>query len=628
MERILTWIALFISTCITILLPGVAGYSTYHAMRQVMQTEVEINARLVTQVINANPQMWTAQTSRLEELLGRRPLDGTPEARLVLDSKGSVVAEVRETLDGPLEEAHAAVHDAGVPVGTIVIQRSLRPLGVRVGLLLVIALALGTAIYMVLQWLPVRALSRAHDRLTHQATHDALTGLPNRGLFLDRLEQAMARSQRSRRGLAVLFIDLDGFKDVNDSLGHKSGDDLLRIVVQRVQVELSQTAAQGRRSNDGANTLARFGGDEFCALVESVGSVTQISDTATRIVAALAQPFDIAGHQTYISCSIGITLNRPDIVSADALLHEADLAMYRAKALGGNCAHFFDKTLEESVQNRLSLENDLRAALARHEFVLHFQPQVNLRSGEFVGFEALLRWQRPGVGMVPPAEFISTLEDSRLIVPIGTWVITAACEQLVEWDLAGMPPLSIAVNLSARQFFDPELSSQIRQVLERTGITPNRLELELTESLLMEDTQLSRKLLRDFAEIGVRVAIDDFGTGHSSLAYLKRFEVNILKIDRGFVQNTPDDKENCAICAAIMTLAHNLGLRVVCEGVETDAELRFIASLGADVIQGYRLARPMGAAVATDWLSRYLDGDPELILPKDLAAAPVVSRSS
>jgi EAL domain-containing protein (putative c-di-GMP-specific phosphodiesterase class I) len=301
-----------------------------------------------------------------------------------------------------------------------------------------------------------------------------------------------------------------------------------------------------------------------------------------------------------------------DNTDLDSLVRQADMAMYRAKDLGRNTHHFFNDELNRTIQYRIALDKGLRGALERQEFQLYYQPKASLVSGEITGVEALLRWQRPGEGLVAPDKFIAALEDSRLIVPVGAWVIAQACAQLVALDQIGLPALSMAVNLSARQFREPGLVRQIEQVLHSHDIAAHRLELELTESLLMEDNELSRDMLLAFARIGVRVAIDDFGTGHSSLAYLKRFKVDTLKIDRSFVRDVPHDADNCAIAGAVAALAHSLKLQVVCEGVENEEQLAFLRTLKCDAIQGYLLARPMPAQKLADWLRQYVAGDQAL----------------
>jgi diguanylate cyclase (GGDEF)-like protein len=530
----------------------------------------------------------------------------------VIDLQVRLISEVDDGIASPVAEAVAPVYDAGEVVARIHVVRSLRPLLTQTAWFGLGGLLAGTAIFLTLKLLPLSALAQAQQRLVHQATHDALTGLPNRVLFLDRLEQAMGRARRTQRSMALLFMDLDNFKDINDSLGHQVGDEVLRRVAALLSDCLQGATSTGRRANDGEFTIARLGGDEFTAIIESAGTTANTSAAAQRVLQALRRPMLIGGRDVFVSGSIGIALYPQDHTDPGTLVRQADMAMYRAKDLGRNTLHFFNDELNRSVQQRIRVDHDLHGALERGEFVLHYQPKADLDSGAVCGVEALLRWQRPGAGLVAPGDFIGVLEESRLIVPVGAWVIATACEQLLAWDRMGLPELSMAVNVSARQFRERDLAMQIEAVLARTGIAPHRLELELTESLLMEDNALSREVLIGFARIGVRVAIDDFGTGHSSLSYLKRFKVDTLKIDKSFVQEVPHDPDNCAIATAVVALAHSMKLSVVCEGVETPEQVAFMRSLRCDAMQGYLLARPMPADLLSHWLRRYAAGDPEL----------------
>ncbi|MEO5698444.1 MAG: EAL domain-containing protein [Burkholderiaceae bacterium] len=612
MKRLLTLVAALVAGCVALLLPSVAWYAGHGSVNSILHTESEINSRLVSQLINANPELWRVETLRLEELLRRRPGDATPERRAVLDLQGKVVSAVDDDLATPLIETRHDVHDAGEVVGVIRIQRSLRPLLVSTGWFAGLGLLLGSAMFVALKLLPLRALQRSQDRLLHEATHDGLTGLPNRTLFRDRLEQAMARALRSRRPMALWFMDLDNFKDINDSLGHEIGDQVLHHVAGMLGNILANGMGPTRRRDDGLVTIARLGGDEFTVILESAGSVESTSSLAEQVLAALREPVRISGHELRLSVSIGIAMYPLDHTDIDTLLRQADMAMYRAKDLGRDTLHFFNDELNHSIQHRIALDHGLRGALDRREFVLHYQPKADLASGAVTGVEALLRWERPGYGLVSPDKFVGALEDNRLIVPVGAWVIATACEQLAEWDRIGLAGLSMAVNLSAHQFFDPNLTQEVAHLLNINAIAPHRLELELTESLLMEDNDLSKEILISFAKVGVRVAIDDFGTGHSSLAYLKRFKVNTLKVDRSFVRDVPHDADNCAITTAVVALADSMRLSVVCEGVETLEQVSFLRALGCDSIQGYRLARPMPAAALSDWLQRYRAGDAAL----------------
>ena len=612
MKRLLTLIASLVASCFALLLPGVVAYAGYQSTISILTTETEINARLVSHLINANPELWKAETLRLEDLLRRRPGNRTPETRSVVDLAGTVVSEVNDPMSWPLIGRSSPVHDAGQVVGDLKIQRSLRPLLTQVAGFGLLGVLLGLAVFAVLKWLPLRALQRARKRLIHEATHDALTGLPNRVLFLSRLEHAMERAGKAQRPMALFFMDLDKFKDINDSLGHEVGDQVLRHVADALGHCLTDGAAHGRRWGDAVYTVARLGGDEFTVIVESAGGVEDTAALASRILGVLQQPSTIAGHEFMLSASIGIAMFPQDDVDVEGLLRQADMAMYRAKDLGRNTHHFFNDELNRSIQARIALDNGLRGALERREFVLHYQPKADLARGTAIGVEALIRWLRPGHGMVPPASFIGALEDSRLIVPVGAWVIETACEQLAAWDRMGFDEMSMAVNLSARQFRQPDLAQQIARMLHANGIAPHRLELELTESLLMEDSELSREILLSLNRIGVRVAIDDFGTGHSSLAYLKRFKVDTLKIDRSFLQDVPNDPDNCAITTSVVALARSMKLSVVCEGVENLQQLGFLRTLGCDSIQGYLLGRPMPADSLEDWLRRYRAGDAQL----------------
>jgi diguanylate cyclase (GGDEF)-like protein len=632
MERLLTWIALAAACTVALLLPGITAFSGYTSLRSILGTEAEINGRLVTQLVSANPELWRVETLRLEELLKRRPGDKTAERRAVLELDGTVVSEVSDVLPRPHLEARTPVYDAGQAVAQLTVRRSLRPLLIQVAWFGAFGALLGWCIYLTLKLLPLAALKRAQQQLVHEATHDALTGLPNRTLFLQRLDEAMRRAQRSRRPLALMFMDLDHFKDVNDSRGHQVGDQVLCNVAALLLDCLCSPGSHARRADDGRFTIARLGGDEFTVLVESAGSVEETTALAGHILARLAQPQRIDGSDIFVSGSIGIALYPQDNTDRDTLLRQADMAMYQAKDAGRNTLHFFNDALNRSIQQRIRLDQDLRGALERGEFVLHYQPKADLMHGTVCGVEALLRWQRPGEGLVPPDRFIGVLEASRLIIPVGAWVIATACKQLTVWDAAGLPLVSLAVNLSARQFRDPDLALCIETALAHTGIAAHRLELELTESLLMEDNALSRDVLARLARIGVRVAIDDFGTGHSSLSYLKRFKVNTLKIDKSFVREVPHDPDNCAIATAVVALARSMKLSVVCEGVETLEQVDFMRTLGCDAIQGFLLGRPMDAAALSDWLRRYDRGDPDLtawsrprgamLAPPLLTAAP------
>ena len=424
---------------------------------------------------------------------------------------------------------------------------------------------------------------REHERaIEHQATHDLLTGLPNRALFLDRLALAIRRAERHGTRLAVMFVDLDKFKGVNDTLGHSAGDELLRIV-----------AAQLALCVRDSDTVARLGGDEFVLLLDYPLGPQMPVAIAERIGRRLGVPVVLAGQEHVVTGSIGISTYPDDGGDAETLLRQADIAMYRAKESGRNGFQFFTEAMQQRLDARVALEQGLHRALQRNEFVLHFQPQVDLRSGVVTGMEALLRWQSPELGLVPPMQFIPVAEESNLIVAIGQWVLDQACSTLRRWQDGGVPLVPMAINVAASQFANEDLDKLVRDTLGRYGIEPRWLSLELTEGLSMEDPEASIALMNRLKAIGITLAIDDFGTGYSNLSYLKRFPVDKLKIDQAFTRGLTVVPEDGAIVTAVIQLAHSLGLRAVAEGVETEDQLRLLATEGCDEMQGYYFSRPV-----------------------------------
>ncbi|MGI9024827.1 MAG: sensor domain-containing protein, partial [Burkholderiaceae bacterium] len=426
------------------------------------------------------------------------------------------------------------------------------------------------------------------ERLTYMAQFDALTSLPNRSLYLDRLSQTITQAGRDGSPIGVLFVDLDRFKMVNDTLGHGAGDEVLLQVAQRLQTCV--------RPGD---TVGRLGGDEFAIALANLARAEDAGAVAQKIGEALLKPFDVNGHQVYVSASLGISIYPIDGSDPDTLLKNADTAMYRAKESGRNSYQYYLAQMNRRAIERLKIETQLRGALQRNEFLLHYQPKVNLGTGEISGFEALLRWQHPERGLVAPADFISILEDTGLIIPVGEWVLTTVCEQLVRWRHQGLSLRPVAVNLSARQFNQKHLDATIGDIIRASGVEPDLLEFELTESMLMSDSEAAVRTLKNIKSLGVRLSVDDFGTGYSSLAYLKRFPLDSLKIDRAFIRDVTTDADDATIAAAIINLAHSLKMNVVAEGVETEAQLNFLRKHACDEMQGYYFARPMPAAECT-----------------------------
>ncbi len=432
---------------------------------------------------------------------------------------------------------------------------------------------------------------RYQDELEHQSTHDMLTDLPNRNLMKDRIAQGIAYASRYKQTLmAVAFIDLDNFKFVNDSLGHQAGDQVLKMVSARLNTCL--------RSSDSA---ARMGGDEFVLILfedpdEIHTAAASIVALLQRCILEVALPYHIGNHEFFITCSIGYALVPEDGDTTEVLLKNADMALYRAKEQGRNNIQRYTPDLNQKVIHRLELDNDLRRALDNGEFFLCYQPQIDLVSQRIVGMEALIRWQHPQRGLISPVEFIPIAEEVGLIVPIGGWVLRTACAQARAWQDAGLPRIKLSVNLSARQFMQPDLAASIRLILAETGFSAAHLELELTESLIMHNAELFIATLRSLKEIGVELAIDDFGTGFSSLSYLKRFPIDRLKIDQSFVRDIVTDTDSAAISQAVITLGHSLGLKVIAEGVETLEQHDFLHTNRCDEIQGYYFSKPLPAA--------------------------------
>jgi diguanylate cyclase (GGDEF)-like protein/PAS domain S-box-containing protein len=431
------------------------------------------------------------------------------------------------------------------------------------------------------------------QRVQELARFDSLTGLPNRNMFLGELDRAIARARRHGAPFAVCFLDLDRFKTINDTLGHAAGDALLRTMAARLRGAV--------REND---LVARLGGDEFVVLLEGAASAADLTAVAGKVLAAVAEPVGLHDCSFLVTGSIGIALYPADGEDAASLLKHADAAMYLAKDKGKNQLQFYTAELADQAAHQFEMESALRLALARNELRLHYQPKVDVVSGALVGVEALARWLHPVRGLVPPAEFIPLAEERGLIVPIGRWVIQAACRQIRDWRAAGLQAPAVAVNLSARQFASDSLIDDIVAAMTQYGVQAQDLEVELTESVLMAEPERANQVLQHLHAMGLRISIDDFGTGYSSLSYLKRFPAQTVKIDRSFVNGLPDDADDTAITAAVIAMAHSLGLQVVAEGVETTAQMTELRRLGCDEAQGYLLGRPMPADELAQRLAR------------------------
>jgi diguanylate cyclase (GGDEF)-like protein/PAS domain S-box-containing protein len=434
----------------------------------------------------------------------------------------------------------------------------------------------------------------AEERVQFLAFYDALTGLPNRTLFQDRLTKELASARRRKDKVALLFLDLDRFKDINDSLGHSVGDLLLKEVAERLRT-------WGREQD----TVARLGGDEFLITLTQVKDVPDVAIAAERLMDAMTAGFVIQGHSLNVSCSIGISIFPEHGANCETLIQNADAAMYSAKADGRDNFRFFTEDMNAQAVERLTLESSLRSALAKEQLFLMYQPQMDIATGRITGLEALLRWQHPELGLVPPDRFIRIAENSGLIVPIGEWVLRTACSEARKWQDEGFSPVTVAVNVSAIQFRQESFGEVIRKVLHETGLPPQNLALELTESLLFTNADLMLSVIQELKAIGVTLAIDDFGTGYSSFSYLRQFQISKLKIDRSFIRNVAANPDDAAITAAIISMAKSLHLKVIAEGVEDEAQMAFLRAHQCDEIQGYYFSKPL----AVDKVADKLRGD-------------------
>ena len=435
----------------------------------------------------------------------------------------------------------------------------------------------------------------AEERVQYLAYYDALTGLPNRTLLQDRLFKALAGARRQKDKVALLFLDLDGFKNINDSLGHSVGDLLLQEVAERLKI-------WGRERD----TVARLGGDEFLIMLTNVTDVPDAAVAAERLMDAMTAEFVVQGHLLKVSCSIGISIFPEHGKDCDTLIKNADAAMYNAKECGRNNFRFFTEDMNTQVVERLTLENSLRLALEREELFLVYQPQMDMATRKVTGLEALLRWQHPELGLVPPDKFIRIAENSGLIVPIGEWVLRTACAQAQQWQQEGLPAVTVAVNVSAIQFRHEGFCGLIQRVLNETGLAPQYLELELTESLLLANADLMLSVIQELKAMGLTLAIDDFGTGYSSFSYLRQFQVSKLKIDRSFIRDVAVNADDAAITAAIISIAKSLKLKVIAEGVENEAQMTFLRAHQCDEIQGYYFSKPLAVDKVAEHLRRTL----------------------
>lgn len=579
--RFTTLLAAIAAFSVVTLLPAAYFASGYRYHSGQIAAETEFLSERVSRIVGHNPEMWAYEVSRIDEVIVPSSQNDHLERRLVRDFRREPVAEYVSSdrwSDFPQISDEVWIYDSGSVAGTLSIHRSLRPLLESTGLVALISLILGCGVFLALRTLPLKALQRAIERISFLASHDALTGLPNRELFADRLQQAMLLARRDKtQSVAVLALDLDKFKDVNDTLGHHYGDKLLIETADRLRDCLRES-----------DTLARLSGDEFAIVQTGVNQPDGAVSLSKRIIETIGQPFHFDGSDSTIGASVGIALFPQNSDTMMALMVNADTALYRAKEEGRGKYCFFEEAMNEQLRLRREMERDLRTALAEGQFHLHYQPQIQLDNGHIIGVEALLRWHHPEHGNLPPDQFIPIAEDSGLIIPLGEWVLRKACKDALAW-----PDVKVAVNLSPVQFREPLLAVKVAQILADTGLPPTRLELEITEGILLQDTEATLETLKDIKKLGVRIAMDDFGTGYSSLSYLRRFPFDKIKVDRSFVSELGFGEDADAIVRAAINLAHSLGMRANAEGVETPEQAEKLLALGCEEAQGYMYSRPV-----------------------------------
>ena len=585
--KLISAVAYSVAIIVTISIPSIYFATKYNERIGSVRTLSTIYGSLVTKAINKNPTMWRFEEHKLMALVEDNVAEGASFTRYaVLDpGRNPIVSSSDKQLPWPVIDYEKGLYDSTELVGYYKIEQSLRPLLAKTMLALLGGGILGLLIALTLRYLPLRALMRSQQRLMHLAHHDVLTGLPNRALLNDRLEQAILHAKRYSRCVTVVFIDLDNFKHINDSLGHDTGDELLRQVADRLQ-----------RSVRGTDTVVRLGGDEFVIILFDQPEQNEpVAGTIERMRNRVAEPMHIGAQILQITPSMGIASYPGDGEDVNTLLKNADAAMYQAKDLGRNNFQFYTPEMNRKMQERIFLKEGLTKALKENEFVLVYQPQIDLRSKEIVGVETLIRWKHPKRGLIPPVEFIPMAEETGMIVQIGEWVLRTACQQNKAWQDAGMAPIKMSVNVSPRQFRERDFVACVRSVLADTGMDPQYLELEITESLIMDNVERAVVTMNELNAIGVQFSIDDFGTGYSSLSSLKHFPVARLKIDQSFVRGLPGDKDDNAIAMAVIALGHRLNLKIVAEGVETDQQRSFLCDNDCDEMQGYHFSKPVPA---------------------------------
>ncbi|SHI68952.1 diguanylate cyclase (GGDEF) domain-containing protein [Roseomonas rosea] len=575
--RMVTALAALAALLIAAALPLTYFSASRYRMIGGLEASARIHAAEVVELVRRNPGFWEFEGLRVSVPRG----GASEERRRVFAADGHLVMESlpERELAWPVLSRQAPITMDGQELGQVEAALSMRDVLASTLVVSLASCTLGALIFVLLRIVPLRLLNNALERASFLAAHDLLTGLPNRGLFSDRLRQALSLARRDGKPMAVLCLDLDRFKEVNDTLGHAAGDQLLKVVTGRLSSMLRES-----------DTLARLGGDEFAVIQPRAEQPRAAASLARRLIAALDAPIDLDGYQAKVGLSIGIAMtDRFGSADPTQLLRDADLALYQAKEAGRGGYRFFAPEMNRKLQERRAIEADLRIALEQGGFRLAYQPQVRLGSGTITGAEALLRWARPAMGEMSPDAFIPVAEDTGLIGPIGAWVLQEACRRAARWP----DGMTVAVNVSPVQFRQSDLFEVVMAALESSGLPPERLEVEITEGVLLGDTEETLATLRRLRAAGVRIAMDDFGTGYSSLVYLQKFPFDKVKIDRSFIRNLEKDASAVTILRAVLGMSNALGLSTLAEGVETAAQAEMLRHEGCESAQGYLFGRPL-----------------------------------
>ncbi|HZF81168.1 MAG TPA: EAL domain-containing protein [Rubrivivax sp.] len=619
LRRLINVAALLTGLLLTVAVPAAYLSARVAQERGKAITLTAVYGSLVTAAIAQKPTLWQYEEHKLLALVEHNITrdDGRTSYAITDAQRQPLASSAKVPPAAPTLVEETALYDATDVVGYYRVERSLRPALRDTAVVAMLALVTALLCGLQLRALPLRALRRSQERLLHMAKHDALTGLPNRSLLDDRLEQALLHAERYGRHVTVAFMDLDDFKSINDSLGHDVGDELL--------IQMSCRLTHTVRSTD---TVVRLGGDEFVILMFDQPNVEESMAAALRrLMEAVSEPMDLGGHKVQLGCSIGVATYPMDGKDGSTLLKNADTAMYRAKEVGKSNFQFYTADLNAKLKERMALQDGLLQAMGRDEFYLEYQPQIDSASGRVIGVETLVRWNSPELGVVPPTKFIPLAEDSGIIVALGLWVLRTACLQQVAWHNDGLQAIKMSVNVSPRQFKEPSFAESVATVLKESGIQPELLELEITESLIMEDVPRAVAMMNRLRALGVQLSIDDFGTGYSSLSSLKNFPVSRLKIDRSFVNMLPGNSEDCVLAKAVIALGHQLNLKVVAEGVETQQQQDFLEASDCDEMQGYHFSRPVSAKAVHTMLTQ-ASALPPIRAPADPEKQEVLQKTT